>query len=134
MGETNPDLCKRWQQLGAFYPFSRNHNVIGAGDQDPGVWVEKGHPEVTDAARSSLNVRYILLHYLYTLFFRAHTLGETVARPVFHEYPKDNNTYGIDQQFFWGRSILVSPLLFPVIQKKVSIFEKNFSIIKRNFF
>jgi alpha-glucosidase (family GH31 glycosyl hydrolase) len=103
--------------LGAFYPFSRNHNNKGSGDQDPAVWVEKGHPEVTDAARSSLNVRYILLHYLYTLFFRAHTLGETVARPVFHEYPKDNNTYGIDQQFFWGRSILVSPLLFQVIQK-----------------
>ena len=43
-------------------------------------------PDVVAAAKNALFVRYQLLPYYYTLFYNAHVYGNTVVRPLFHEY------------------------------------------------
>ncbi|XP_071117585.1 maltase-glucoamylase-like isoform X2 [Haliotis cracherodii] len=105
--ETTPELCKRWMQLGAFYTFSRNHNGIGFKRQDPGSLGE----DVARASREAMETRYRLLPYLYTLFHRAHSHGNTVIRPLHHEFPRDQTTYRIDRQFLWGAALMISPIL-----------------------
>lgn len=107
LGDTNEELCSRWMQLGAFYPFSRNHNTLGARDQDPAAFGQ----QLITASKTALNVRYTLLPYLYTLFYFSHTSGSTVARPLFFEFPNDSQTYGIDAQFMWGSGLLISPVV-----------------------
>ena len=106
-GNTTAALCQRWMELGAFYPFSRNHNTDDGIDQDP---VALG-PAVVEASRKALMVRYTLLPYLYTLFWHAHAHGHTVARPLFFEFPSDRQTYTIDTQFLWGGGLMIAPVL-----------------------
>ncbi|XP_072225139.1 lysosomal alpha-glucosidase [Leuresthes tenuis] len=106
-GNTTEELCVRWMQLGAFYPFMRNHNDRPNAPQEPFVFGQ----EAQAAMRSALNLRYSLLPFLYTLFHHAHTSADTVARPLFIEFPTDPNCQTIDQQFLWGSSLLISPVL-----------------------
>ncbi|XP_056890732.1 lysosomal alpha-glucosidase isoform X1 [Takifugu flavidus] len=109
MEDTQEELCVRWTQLGAFYPFTRNHNDIKSKAQDPTVF----SPLARTAIKDAILLRYSLFPYLYTLFHHAHVKGQTVARPLMFEFPKDVRTYGIDKQFLWGRSLLVTPVLDP---------------------
>uniref|UniRef100_A0A8C1T7N3 alpha-glucosidase n=1 Tax=Cyprinus carpio TaxID=7962 RepID=A0A8C1T7N3_CYPCA len=103
------EMCLRWMQLGAFYPFSRNHNTINMPRQDPVAW----GPEFAAASRDVLNIRYTLLPYLYTLMYEAHAHGNTVVRPMLHEFVTDEKTWGIDKQFLWGPALLITPALDP---------------------
>uniref|UniRef100_A0A8C4WGS0 Lysosomal alpha-glucosidase n=1 Tax=Gopherus evgoodei TaxID=1825980 RepID=A0A8C4WGS0_9SAUR len=96
LGDTSEELCVRWTQLGAFYPFMRNHN---------------DHGNKTPPLSKALFLRYSLLPYLYTLFHKAHSAGETVARPLFLEFPADPNTLSVDRQFMWGAGLLITPVL-----------------------
>ncbi|NXN29051.1 LYAG glucosidase, partial [Nycticryphes semicollaris] len=108
-GSTSEELCTRWMQLGAFYPFARNHNTQNEKAQDPTVF----SPAARTAMKDVLLTRYSLLPFLYTLFHRAHLQGDTVARPLFFEFPRDVTTLGLDKQFLWGWSLLVTPVLEP---------------------
>uniref|UniRef100_M4AS73 Maltase n=1 Tax=Xiphophorus maculatus TaxID=8083 RepID=M4AS73_XIPMA len=103
------EMCLRWMQLGAFYPYSRNHNGKGNPRQDPVAWDDR----FTEASRDVLNIRYTLLPYLYLLMFEAHTKGSTVVRPVLHEFVKDKATWDIHKQFLWGPALLITPALDP---------------------
>jgi alpha-glucosidase (family GH31 glycosyl hydrolase) len=58
----------------------------------------------------ALQIRYKLLPYYYTLFYKSHLTGSTVIRPLFHEYPKDKNTLDIFLQFLIGSTIMIAPV------------------------
>ena len=59
---------------------------------------------------SSLIYRYRLLDYFYTAFHKASVDGSPVINPLWFKYPTDTATFGIDLQFLFGDSILVSPV------------------------
>uniref|UniRef100_G1KU70 P-type domain-containing protein n=1 Tax=Anolis carolinensis TaxID=28377 RepID=G1KU70_ANOCA len=105
--DTTYEMCARWMELGAFYTFSRNHNVLLTRRQDPVSF----NSTFEDISRNVLNIRYRLLPYLYTLMHNAHVDGNTVSRPLLHEFPNDKTTWDIYKQFLWGPALMISPVL-----------------------
>lgn len=105
-GNSDMELCNRWMQLSAFFPFYRNHNTLSANSQEPYVW-----ESVIEASKDAMAIRYSLLPYIYTTFARAHETGSTVMRALAWEFPDEPWLANADRQFLLGGAILVTPVL-----------------------
>ena len=114
-GSTTPELCLRWYQVGAFYPFARNHNHDQSIDQEPWAFLNQnlGY-EVLGTARASLKTRYSILKWYYSRFIATKGLG-TVFRPLFFEFPHEEDLYWdhgpSESQFLLGSSLMCTPKL-----------------------
>lgn len=108
-GNTNPELCARWFQLGSLYTFARNHNDEGSTSQEAYALGDI----VLQSAKKNLKLRYSLLKYFYLLFLNKRGLG-AIWRPLFFEYPLDTNAYIdeiADTEFLIGPNIIVTPIV-----------------------
>ncbi|KAJ2016984.1 hypothetical protein H4S03_006977 [Coemansia sp. S3946] len=105
-GNTTEELCARWIEVGAFYPFSRVHSALNYAPQEIYRW-----ETVAEAGRRALSVRYALLPYFYTNYQRSVENGWPVARPLLFEFPHVPAVVDNDRQLLVGDSILVSPVL-----------------------
>lgn len=105
-GNATEQLCTRWMEIGAMYPFARNHNSKGQSGQEPFLW-----NSTAEASRKALGIRYTLLPYYYTLFEESHRLGTGVWRPLIFEYPQVPEFLDNAEQVLVGSDILLSPVL-----------------------
>lgn len=106
MGSCGAELLVRWYQYGALTPFCRNHNTKGSSDQYPWTFGE----ENLDHCRAALRLRYRLLPEIYSAFLRSMETGEPIQRPLVHDFQNDPAVLGIDDQYLFGRHLLVAPV------------------------
>jgi len=126
------ELYVRWFQFSAFTPYFRSHgrtwhtrlpwgwNTGKLGpleDKTPRKGVAApdienlNNPLVEPICRKYLNLRYQLLPYTYTLSRVAYDTGQPLMRPMWMHFPEDDKAVSTPDQFFWGRQMLIAPVL-----------------------
>lgn len=100
------ELYVRWLQMGAFNPLSRIHHE---GNVAVEPWLFG--TEAEQAAKAAIELKYRLLPYIYTYAREAHDKGYPIMRPMFLEYPEDEQTFSTDTQFMFGDELLVAPVV-----------------------
>ncbi|MBB6099389.1 alpha-glucosidase [Deinobacterium chartae] len=108
-GNSSGELLVRWTQLGAFYPFMRNHSAKGTAAQEPWAFGER----YLEPIRAAMELRMRLLPYLYTLMHEASETGAPALRPMMWHYPHDARCTRLSDQFLFGENLLVAPVLRP---------------------
>ncbi|XP_077416147.1 neutral alpha-glucosidase C [Vanacampus margaritifer] len=104
--EPSTELLLRWYQASYLQPFFRGHSSMNTVRREPWLF-EK---EVTDIIRSVIEERYRLLPYWYTLFYRAHTDGLPVLRPLWIEFPQEKSIFSVDHQYMLGDALMACPV------------------------
>jgi len=63
--------------------------------------------------RAWIRLRYRLLPYLYTLYWRAAQFGEPMLRPLFYEFEDDPRAFVDSDDFMLGPNLLVASVVEP---------------------
>lgn len=109
----DPELYIRWLQYGVFQPIFRPHaqEHIAA---EPVL-----HDDTTKAmAKKSIELRYQMLPYNYTLAFENNQIGLPFMRPLFFEEPDNTELFEMSETYLWGDDFLVSPIVESKIKKQ----------------
>jgi len=101
------ELFARWIQLGVFHPFCRVHSSGDHGDQEPWSF----GTSITDIARKFIEIRYQLLPYLYSAFWRYTNEGIPIIKSLVLFDQEDPHTYYRNDEFIFGEKILICPIL-----------------------
>ncbi|MCA1594075.1 MAG: glycoside hydrolase family 31 protein [Acidobacteria bacterium] len=120
-GSPSAELYARWLQAAALTPFLRSHTEAGSKDQEPFAYGD----EFTRINRQTIELRYKLLPYLYTLFHEHTETGAPVMRPLWFEYASDQRTYLLEDEYLVGRDLLVAPILTEGAVKRHVYFPKG---------
>lgn len=111
----DPELVLRWIQFGVFTPIFRTHAT--KDDRiERRIWKFPNFPDMLEAVK----LRYALFPYIYTMARETYDTGIGMCRPLYYEYPDQEEAYRYEGEYFFGNDILVAPVTEAAPDGKVS--------------
>lgn len=106
------ELQVRWMQWGTFLPLMRNHcsspmvsEIYNFGN--PGDWAY-------DVQRDFIKLRYRLLPYIYSTQGEVVLNNGSMMRPLVMDFAHDKQAISRNDEYLFGRSLLVKPVTEPL--------------------
>lgn len=104
-GDNDPELLLRWLQFGAFTPIFRTH-ATNDSKLERKIWKYSNFEQLREAVR----LRYQMFPYLYTAARETYDTGIGMNRPLYYEWPEENNAYVYEDEYMFGNDMLVAPI------------------------
>jgi len=101
------ELYARWIQFGAFCPMMRSH---GADAPREIYQFGKKGEIIYDAIEKFIKLRYSLLPYIYSTSWDVSENHSSMMRALVMDFSSDKKALNIDDQYMFGKSILVCPV------------------------
>jgi alpha-glucosidase (family GH31 glycosyl hydrolase) len=107
------ELYTRWLQYGVFQPIYRPHAQEDVPSEP--VFREKKTKEL---AKKSIQLRYQLMPYNYTLTYENHKTGLPLMRPLFFDEEENRQLLNVSDTYLWGDAFLVSTVTKAGLKQK----------------
>ncbi len=107
-GVEDSELFTRFVQLGTFSPILRLGSDAGKYyKREPWKWGTKTEIITTNF----LNLRHELIPYIYTEAYKYHKYGKPLIEPLYYRYPEFYDDAVYSNEYLFGTSFLVSPII-----------------------
>lgn len=111
------ELHARWFQWGCFMPLMRNHCSSPMMNE---IWLfGKEGDWAYDVQKRFIELRYRLLPYIYSLNGAVVQENGMMMRPLVMDFAHDRKAILLDNEYLFGKNILVRPVTDPLYTKKV---------------
>jgi alpha-D-xyloside xylohydrolase len=106
------DIYRRWTPFGMLTSHTRSHGAPPTEPWEYGV-------DFMNAFRLADNMRYELMPYIYAQAKDCTERGLPMLRALFIEYPDDPGSWNIDDEYLFGKDMLVAPMFENVTKRDV---------------
>lgn len=111
IGRIEPEMFVRWMQFGVMSPILRTHSTKNENlKKEPWSFDQ----EYFKIIRNLIKQRYELSPYIYTMARVAYDTGVSICRPMYYDYPENDEAYVMKNQYMFGNQILVMPITQPM--------------------
>lgn len=114
-GDNDPELLQRWLQFGVYTPIFRTH-ATNDPKLERRIWKYSNFEQLRETVRQ----RYRIFPYLYTAARETYETGVGMNRPLYYDWPEENNAYKFEDEYMFGNDMLVAPIYTPADAKGYS--------------